>query len=123
VAIYTLAVEVKPKDEAGKILFDGVEETGNEVDVEDGTMVTIKAVPADGYVFSYFDHDGTKITKKEYKVEVTEDINIIAYFKKDTEDIENITVDGQSATKVFHEGQIYIIREGKIYTPTGTKVK
>jgi len=121
---YTLEVDIDPGDEAGIILFNGTEESGNSVKVQEGTTVTLKAKANSGYTFKQFEDGGTKITSSEYDVVVTSNTTVTAVFSKNSSHaIENITVDGESATKVFHEGQIYIIREGNVYTPTGMKVK
>ena len=120
---FTLSVILEPGDEAGKVLFDDVEESGNSVTVTEGKIVTLKAVPASGYKFVRFEDNGAKITEKEYDVKVTKNINITAVFEKNSEAIENVSASGASAEKIFHEGHIYILRDGNIYTITGSKVK
>lgn len=37
--------------------------------------------------------------------------------------IEEIETDKVQGTKFIHNGQLYLLRNGKIYTPTGTEVK
>ncbi len=120
---FTLSVIIEPNDEAGKVLFNDVEESGNYVSVEAGKTVTLKAVPASGYRFVRFEDGGTNITTKEYDVTVTKNINITAVFEKNGGAIENVSASGASAEKIFHEGHIYILRDGNIYTITGSKVK
>ena len=62
-------------------------------------------------------------SKNSYDVKVISangtEINVTYNLTQDIEDIQSI----QNASKIFHNGQIYILRGNKIYSVTGQEVK
>ena len=87
---------------------------------------TIMAMPKTGYEFVRWS-DGN--TEQSRMISVTTDIYLQAIFQDPNhplpEGIENIIAlpHSASATKLFHEGQFYILRGDKIYTLQGAEVK
>ena len=117
---YTLTVEISG---SGTVTLDGVEEEGNKKTVEEGKTITIDATPGSDYKFARFEDGGTDITTSPYTVTMTENKTIKAVFVKKTIDVENVDANVEQPTKILQEGNLYILRDGVIYTVTGAKVK
>ena len=88
------------------------------------TEATLTAVPAAGYRFVRWS-DGA--TDNPYAFVVTDDVTLTAEFTQTT-GVQDATTDSIGATdltphKVFRDGQVYILRNGKTYTLTGVEVK
>ena len=85
-----------------------------------GSEVTLTAVPNDGYQFKQWS-DGS--IANPYSFSVEKDVNIEALFEPTTP-VENVAAEESNAPrKVFRDGQVYILRNGKTYTLTGVEVK
>ncbi|MBO4666439.1 MAG: hypothetical protein J5612_06155 [Paludibacteraceae bacterium] len=117
---YTLTVEVDPAG-AATVYFDGDKVKKNELEVEEGTVVTLTFEEEEGYEFDYWQDGKSKVTKSKYKVTVNDDMTIILHMIP-AQAIENVE-DATKPTKVLRNGTIYIFREGKTYTITGAKVE
>ena len=101
-----LAATVEPADAANK------EVTWASSDA------AVATVSATGLVTAVAEGEATiTVTTKDGAKTATCKITV-----KEPQAIENIEV-GESATKIFHDGQIYIIREGKVYNIQGARVK
>ena len=88
------------------------------------TEATLTAVPAAGYQFVRWS-DGT--TDNPYTFVVTDDVTLTAEFTQTT-GVQDVATDSASSTdltpyKVFRDGQVYILRNGRTYTLTGEEVK
>ena len=91
----------------------------------EGTKVTITATANSGYKFKYWLRKGSgdEITDAQYTFKAKGNkMEYVAYFSKNSQDIDEVTADGENAKKLI-DGHIYILRNGKIYTVTGTEVK
>jgi len=118
---YTLTVEIEGK---GSVTLDGVEVEGNKKTVTGtGKSILVEAQPASGYEFKRYDDEGTSVTTASYNVAMTKTKTIKAVFTKKGEDIENINTQAEQPMKFIQDGQMYILRDGVIYTITGAKVK
>ena len=85
-----------------------------------GTQVTLTATANKGYEFAQWSNG---VTDNPYLLTATEDLTLEAQFIPATA-VENISADGDTAVrKVFRDGQVYILRNGKTYTTTGIEVK
>lgn len=101
-----LAATVEPADAANK------EVTWASSDA------AVATVSATGLVTAVAEGEATiTVTTKDGAKTATCKITV-----KEPQAIENIEA-GESATKIFHDGQIYIIREGKVYNIQGARVK
>ncbi|MBO4666273.1 MAG: hypothetical protein J5612_05305, partial [Paludibacteraceae bacterium] len=96
----------------------------------EGTTVTLKAEANDGYHFVewvYLDGNKEKSFKgnDEETIEIeASDITYIAYFEEDEQGIEEIFESSNlQIFKYVEDGNLYIIRNGQIYTVTGQKVQ
>ncbi len=85
-----------------------------------GTQVTLTAIANKGYEFAQWSNG---VTDNPYLLTATEDLTLEAQFISTTA-VENVSADGDTAVrKVFRDGQVYILRNGKTYTTTGVEVK
>ena len=89
-----------------------------------GTKATITATPADGYHFLYWKRGTSDTEYKDavYTFNVNANRTYYAYFAKNAQAIDNIESDTQ-AEKILIDGHLYIIKEGRTYTPQGALVK
>lgn len=87
-----------------------------------GTQVTLTATANTGYKF---EHWSNGVKDNPYLFTVTEDVTIEAQFTRSPATaVNNISADSDTAVrKVFRDGQVYILRNGKTYTTTGVEVK
>lgn len=87
-----------------------------------GTQVTLTATANTGYKF---EHWSNGVKDNPYLFTATEDITIEAQFTRSPATaVNNIPADGDTAVrKVFRDGQVFILRNGKTYTTTGVEVK
>ena len=85
-----------------------------------GTQVTLTATANKGYEFSQWSNGANY---NPYLFTATEDLTLEAQFVPATA-VENISADGDTTVrKVFRDGQVLILRNGKTYTTTGVEVK
>ena len=85
-----------------------------------GAEVTLTAIPDIGYEFTQWSNG---VTENPYTFSVSEDIVLEAQFKPSTATETESTPAAETPQKIFRDGQVYILREGKVYTPTGVEVK
>ena len=92
------------------------------VDAEQNGAVqmVLTAVPDDGYRFINWS-DGN--TDNPRTIMVTEDMTLTAKFEATSVDAIEEVADNQPATtqKIVHDGQVYILRDGKTYTVVGQR--
>ena len=119
---FTLKVLIEP-DDAGIVYFDGKKLKDNAKTVEEGTIVTLTAEPAEGYEFAYYLDGKKQVTDEEYKVTVSADKTITVYFEEINEAIDEIVNRKSSNRKLLIDGHIYILREGRMYTIMGAEVR
>ena len=84
-----------------------------------GTQVCLEATPNSGYEFVKWS-DGK--TYNPYKFPATGDLTLEAEFRSTTA-VENVSADTPAPRKIFRNGQVLILREGKTFTTTGVEVK
>ena len=85
-----------------------------------GTQVTLTATANEGYEFAQWSNG---VTDNPYIFATTEDITLEARFAATTA-VENVSADGDTAVrKVFRDGQVYILRNGKVYTVQGQEIR
>ena len=117
---YRLTVEVVPA-KGGNVLFNGA-----DVDLskkyKEGTTVKLTAEAKSGYQFDHYEFGAENIKTAEYSVVMNKNISITAYFKVKEEGINDVQRDDVQCTKILRDGQIYILRDGKMYTITGAAV-
>ena len=86
-----------------------------------GTNVELRATPNSGYVFSHWSNGETA---NPYFVTLTGDLSIEAFFKEETNALDDINDDsGTTIRKILQNGKIYILRGGKTYTVEGQEVR
>ncbi|MBO4250629.1 MAG: hypothetical protein J5884_05160 [Paludibacteraceae bacterium] len=87
------------------------------------TEVTISATPNEGYEFVRWMQDEDEESKEaEYSFKARRNGTYTAYFQEAT-GIEEIQIDNVPCTKILLDGQLYIIREGRVYNASGVRVK
>ena len=87
---------------------------------DEGTQVTLTATANDGYEFAQWSNGATD---NPYIFTATQDITLEARFAATTA-IENISADGDTAVrKIVRDGQVYILRNGKVYTIQGQEIR
>ncbi len=85
-----------------------------------GTQVTLTATANEGYEFAQWSNGATD---NPYIFTATQDLTLEAKFTATTA-VENISADGDStARKVIRSGQVYILRNGKVYTVQGQEIR
>ena len=86
-----------------------------------GAQVMIYAHPAAGFEFSQWS-DGN--TDNPRFITMTGEVNLTAQFVvKTTTNVSSANVSAAPAHKILRNGQVYIERNGKIYTMQGQEVK
>jgi hypothetical protein len=111
---YRYRVLVNFNHTMGYVLGAGVYNRGDEV--------TLTAVAEDGYEFSRWS-DGS--TENPYVFAVYNSTEITAEFVEPGTGVEDVLNSNKQDTirKILHDGQIYIFRDGQLYTIIGQKVK
>lgn len=84
------------------------------------TKIKISAKPNDGYHFVKWSDNDESATRT---IEVDRDISLTALFEENLSAIGDVKLDKTSLRKVLINGQLFILRDGKIYTLQGQKVK
>ena len=107
---FTITV-VSSNPSAGSVLGGGT--------YDEGSTIQIAAVPNEGYVFTMW-NDENKDNPRN--ITVTADAIYVANFGPAT-GLENISLETEGTRKVMVEGNIYIIKDGKMYNILGTRVK
>ena len=90
------------------------------------TKVTIVATPATGYKFKNWKKlDDTEVASEEasWTFTVKKKVTYVAYFEVDPEGFENVAAEEATSQKMFIDGQLYIIHNGRIYNAAGQLVK
>lgn len=80
--------------------------------------ITLTATPNDGYVFKGWS-DGNVDNPRT--LVVTDNVILSPIYEKITA-LDDVVSDAKKPYKVIYQGQMYIIRDGVIYTATGTKL-
>ena len=114
VPTYTIQIDAT---EGGRVWPDGI--SGN---YPEGYVLNVYAYPYDGYRFARWSDNSTE---NPLTIVVSGDLTITAIFEEEEDmpdAIEDVT-DESTTQKVFMNGNIYIIRNGKIYTIQGQPVK
>ena len=86
--------------------------------VADKTTLHFEAFPDENYIFDLWigcEEDGT--------LTVTENVTVTCTFKEDKPTMIESTEYSHEIVKFIKNGQLYILRDGKTYTVTGTEVK
>ena len=86
----------------------------------EGTVVTIEAIPAVGYIFVRWS-DGNTENPRTFLA--TEEINLYAELAEDKPTQLEPTSSETKARKIIHNGQIFIIRNQVIYDLTGRRIQ
>lgn len=91
---------------------------------EHGEQVTLTATPAENCTFVSWTVNGEVYMENPLTITMNEDITIIAYFENNSiaTSIANLNTE-VNTEKLFYNGQVLIIRNGKVYTIQGTLVK
>lgn len=111
-ALQNYVVSVTCDPQQGQVTGDGTYPYGSEV--------TLTAVPHDGYEFKQWS-DGS--IANPYSFSVEKDVNIKALFEPTTP-VENVVAEeNNTPRKVFRNGQVLILRNGRTYTLTGEEVE
>lgn len=114
---YTLTVEITG---SGTVTLDGAEVSSKTV--EKDKTIALAATPASGYKFVRYEIDGANITSANHTVTMTKSMTAKAIFEKESMDIDNVASEDQPK-KFIQDGQLYILRDGKVYNVTGARVK
>lgn len=86
------------------------------------TKLKMNAYPTDYGKYEFVEwSDGYKFDSRS--ITVTENLNYIANFRPIGEGIEDVLINDISQRKIIINDQIYILRNGKVYTITGAEVK
>ena len=80
--------------------------------------VTLTVTPNDGYVFKGWS-DGNLDNPRT--LVVTDNVTVSPIYEKVTA-LDDVVSDAKKPYKIIYQGQMYIIRDGVIYTATGTKL-
>lgn len=83
------------------------------------TNVRLSCVPNKGYLFKEWD-DGN--TDNSRYITMTSDVTISPIYEKMTA-IEDVVAYSDAPQKIVYEGQMYIVRNGAVYTVSGIKLR
>ena len=119
----TLTVDINPA-KAGKVLLNGEVREDNQLKVTEGKSITVKAVPNEGYKFKGWEDANGEIfeTAAETSIKMTKSRTITAVFEA-SQGFENVEVENAQAQKMIINGQLFILRDGKIFNASGVLVK
>ena len=125
--MFQLKVWIEP-EESGIVYFNGSElNPGSDGSLSksyvEGKKVKLEAEPYKGYVFSHYEEGSNEIEDAEYTVTMNKRRTITAVFKKKAQGIDDVQSDNEQCTKVYRDGQIYILRGDKMYTLTGQEIQ
>lgn len=122
VQFFTLTVKVTP-EEGGVCLVDGLSKSNTgPYKVE----FTLEAIPNEGYAFDAWYDSEEKLEETSTKINrvLYGDMTMTCAFKKTyPTGIEESTMDKVQSTKVLRDGQLYILRNGRLYDATGRMVQ
>ena len=119
----TYTAEFLPNEYTITVLYDNIKGYVSGAGTYDyGSQVTLTATANAGYRFEQWSNG---VKDNPYLFTATEDLTLEAqYTQSPSTAVENISADGDTAVrKVFRNGQVYILRNGKTYTTTGVEVK
>lgn len=85
-----------------------------------GDNITITAIPNEGYAFLQW-NDGN--TDNPRQVTVTETWTYIAQFTAQADALEDVLMQQNHNGKYIIDGELYIIKDGKFFSPLGTEIK
>ena len=112
VVVPTYTITINFDSEKGSVIGGG--------EYEEGTVISLAAVPAEGYKFTQWS-DGN--TENPREITVTSNITLTAVFDI-VEALINVEAnEDMQVRKVMIDGQIYIIRGDKMYNILGAEVK
>ena len=119
----TLSVNIKPAN-GGKVELNGEVRENNQLKVTEGKSITAKAIPAQGYKFKGWENANGEIfdTDSEISIKMKSSREITAVFEE-AQGFENIEVEGAPAQKMIIDGQLFILRDGKLFNAQGARVK
>ena len=122
---FTLTVYIEPDEEAGTVTFNGAVVKKNQRSYEEDLTVKLEAIPEDGYEFVAFEEGKVTIDDNIYKVKMTKNHIVTAVFQKVKKDegLEGIEESDSGIKKILIDGQLYIIRNGKMYDAQGKMIK
>ena len=120
---FTLTVNITPA-QAGTVEINGAVREDNKLKIVEGKSATVKAIPAQGYKFKGWEDANGEIfeTAAETSFKMTKSKEITAVFEA-AQGFENIEVENAPAQKMIINGQLFILRDGKIFNASGVLVK
>lgn len=113
IPLHTLTV-VANNDTMGSVTGSGV--------YEEGAEVTLTATPHEGYRLMSWSFIDDAIDTVTYIIPTTDTV-VTAYFAPSHESLERVEQQVPSVNKILRENQLFILRDDKIYTPTGQEVR
>jgi len=87
---------------------------------EECNEIELTATPDDGYEFVKWNDENTDATRT---VAVNSDIEFSATFQVKPTGFENVQQDNVQCTKVIRNGQLVILRDGKVFNALGAEMK
>ena len=87
---------------------------------EECNEIELTATPDEGYEFVKWNDDNTDVTRI---VAVNSDIEFSATFQVKPTGFENVQRDNVQCTKVIRNGQLVILRDGKVFNALGAEMK
>ena len=120
---YTLTVTVSPA-KSGTVKLNGETRDDNKLTVQEGKSITVTASAAEGYKFKgWKDEDGELFeTASEASVKMNRNKQITAVFEE-AQGFESVKTEDVPAQKLLINGQLFILRDGKLYNAAGVLVK
>ena len=85
-----------------------------------GTLATLEAIANNGYEFTQWSNG---IKDNPYSFTVVENVTLKALFISTTAVDEVFAEDNTAPKKIIRDGQVYILRNGKVYTIQGQELK
>ena len=85
-----------------------------------GTLATLEAIANNGYEFTQWSNG---IKDNPYSFTVVENVTLKALFISTTAVDEVFAEDSTAPKKIIRDGQVYILRNGKVYTIQGQELK
>ena len=120
---FTLTVNITPA-KSGTVEINGAVREENKLKITEGKSATVKAIPAEGYKFKGWEDANGEIfeTAAEASIKMNKSKEITAVFEA-AQGFENIEVENAPAQKMIINGQLFILRDGKIFNASGVLVK
>ena len=119
---FTLSISIRPA-KSGTVKINGEVREENTIKVTEGKSATITAIAAEGFKFKGWElNESIFETASETSILMNKSKDIVAVFEE-AQGFENVKAEDAPVQKLLINGQLFILRDGKLYNAAGVLVK